>query len=436
MEQMLEVTARRAQVVSARPGLLRAYVEPSPGWQAHSVRARLMLTSSSVDDGAPRSFEQAQIVTGESTDATLGSTFNWQVPAELLNEDVKYSVELLETAPCVAAELPAMDTRFPVQGAQPLGVHATTKLRVELVPVELEVGQVSLLPDVSVEQLAAFRNKVVSLFPITDVEISVRGTALQTTSTSLPDILDQVAALRDEENIDPNISYFGVVRFTDSIAQYCNPSCVLGASITGTTPTGGVGVGIGYPGDKAVLTFAHELGHVYGRTHAPCGVSGDASYPYSGGRIGSWGYDVATQTLYDPNAYSDFMGYCSPTWVSDYTYELLRAFIAAMPPLAMNVTTASAIAVGSVSNRARTLLLEAGHAPRWGRSRTLRAAAPGSAERAIFYDAAGAVRGSIIVRRSHVNDLDLDIVYVPEPVAPDWAGIQLDGQLPMPLPHP
>jgi hypothetical protein len=46
----------------------------------------------------------------------------------------------------------------------------------------------------------------------------------------------------------------------------------------------------------------------------------DPNYPYSGAKIGVWGYNLLTQQLYDPNGFTDVMGYCFPIWISDFTY--------------------------------------------------------------------------------------------------------------------
>lgn len=55
---------------------------------------------------------------------------------------------------------------------------------------------------------------------------------------------------------------------------------------------------------------------------SPCGGAQgvDPSYPYPKAQIGVWGYDLLTQKLYNPGAYTDVMGYCQPIWVSDFTY--------------------------------------------------------------------------------------------------------------------
>jgi len=75
-------------------------------------------------------------------------------------------------------------------------------------------------------------------------------------------------------------------------------------------------------------TFAHELGHNLGRSHAPCGgvANPDRGYPHKDALIGADGMDVANQTLISGSAAADIMSYCPPRWVSDYTYTgILRA---------------------------------------------------------------------------------------------------------------
>ena len=50
------------------------------------------------------------------------------------------------------------------------------------------------------------------------------------------------------------------------------------------------------------------------------GVAGaDPSFPYAGGTIGVFGYDLSNSVLRLPSSV-DLMGYCSNPWISDYTY--------------------------------------------------------------------------------------------------------------------
>lgn len=73
----------------------------------------------------------------------------------------------------------------------------------------------------------------------------------------------------------------------------------------------------------------HELGHNFGRFHAPCGnpAGPDPSFPVSGGRIGdgahdTWSFEngLTTSALPVPPSTGDVMGYCTPTWYGAYNY--------------------------------------------------------------------------------------------------------------------
>ncbi len=113
--------------------------------------------------------------------------------------------------------------------------------------------------------------------------------------------------------------------------------------------------------------MAQELGHNRGRRHVSCGcpTNLDLSYPYcvgteccdeccadaddtcdpnlaptcrdigpSGSDTDFWGYDVLTNTAVPPLGNRDFMSYCGPTWVSDYTWEALASSFTAAESIA------------------------------------------------------------------------------------------------------
>ena len=432
MELGQELAQRKASLVSGRPALLRAYVEPAASFLPRLVLARLTLTAPVLD--APHVLDQTRLIQAASSDAQLTSTFNFEIPAELMTEDVSYSVELLDADPCSTPIGDETAARFPEIGEVALGVLPGATLHVQVVPVEYQAGDVTLAPDTSPEQLERLRHRVRQLFPIVDVEVELRAEPLTATGTTMLGVLDQVVALQEQEQPPANVAYYGLVRLTETREQYCNPSCVLGASLNGQLPSVGVGVGIGYTGDEAASTIAHELGHVYGRPHTPCGVPGDVAYPYSGGRIGSWGYDVETQALFDPGTHTDFMGYCTPIWVSDHTFEQLRQFIEAVEPAVATARAAATAVTSSQVASYRSLLLEPGRAPVWGVRRRLRGVPAGQLVQAQVFDVSGrsAGRAASAFRRV-VADTSAEIVYVPDWVERGWASLSL-GQRRIALP--
>ncbi|RME86404.1 MAG: hypothetical protein D6775_00205, partial [Caldilineae bacterium] len=78
-------------------------------------------------------------------------------------------------------------------------------------------------------------------------------------------------------------------------------------------------------------TMAHEIGHVLGRGHVNCGGPWfpDHAYPYPTDKLSFafeddyWGFRPRKRNhlaVKDPARNKDFMSYCYPRWVSDYTY--------------------------------------------------------------------------------------------------------------------
>jgi hypothetical protein len=80
----------------------------------------------------------------------------------------------------------------------------------------------------------------------------------------------------------------------------------------------------------------HEIGHTFGRLHAPCGGAGgplDLAFPVLGGTLEQPGHDVfawatgiATSAPTIAATTGDVMGYCFPVWASAYTYRAVLEF--------------------------------------------------------------------------------------------------------------
>jgi Peptidase M66 len=137
-------------------------------------------------------------------------------------------------------------------------------------------------------------------------------------------LLGYIGQVRADDQAPFDAYYYGIFSPSSSANNYCGQGCVAGlGNIGGSNDAySRAAIGLGFPGEIATETAVHELGHTHGRFHAPCGGAAgtDQNFPYDGASIGAWGYDVVTQKLLSPENTVDLMSYCSPIWVSDYTF--------------------------------------------------------------------------------------------------------------------
>ncbi len=194
-------------------------------------------------------------------------------------------------------------------------VGAGTVLHLTVVPV-IHQGQQAQVP--------SFSQTLWRIWPLKEVSFTTRapytfnGNLSPSDGNAWAQLLDELRILRQTDGSGRYYYGFVKVSYTSGIA---------GIGYIGHP----VAVGWDYA-QSGPAVMAHELGHNFGREHAPCGTSGDTNYPYTGGRIGTWGYDLANGSLKDPSQFYDLMSYCSPQWISDYTYEGAQSFLESSPP--------------------------------------------------------------------------------------------------------
>ncbi|HHH30975.1 MAG TPA: hypothetical protein ENK57_21885 [Polyangiaceae bacterium] len=325
--------------VIGRRALFRIFYEATGS--VKNVTARLTLGEEVI--------EETVDLSGMSNESSLDSTINLTVQGEQMTAS-SYRVDLLqdraETSGTNAeAAYPAdMDELADLPLANPNG-----PLTVRLVPVQYQADGSGRLPDTSGSQLQLYEELFFNNYPVAEIEIVVDAPFIWEGGVfpgggGWSQLLDAITNYRQASGAASNEYVYGIFMPADDFGQYCAGGCISGLANLAGDGAGGLraGIGLGFPGGGSAQTAVHEIGHTHGRQHTPCGTFGDndpnipTDPAHEEAAIGVWGYDLFNDILVD-SARKDFMSYCDPTWVSDYTYLALLERIQSVNMLTADV---------------------------------------------------------------------------------------------------
>lgn len=304
-------------LVAGRDALLRVFARADrANAVTPTVRARIYdgatllqtLTLTAPLGGVPTSINEG----------SLSSSWNGAIAGANVRPAMRILVDVDPTN--TVTEDSESNNSWPVNGTpQSLTVNTVPDFNVRFVPVK--VG--SRTGNVTTANMNSYLVSTRLMWPIANVNATVRDTFTSSADTLVSNdsnnrwltVLSEMNTLRSTDGAPSTTHYYGVVKvaYGSGIAGY------------GYVP-GRAAVGWDYlPSGDGVA--AHEWGHNFGRPHAPCGgVAGpDPSYPYAGGNIGSSGWNSTSNALVATTA-KDLMGYCNPTWISDYNWSRVMTY--------------------------------------------------------------------------------------------------------------
>jgi hypothetical protein len=324
VEDGVEVPAtnRRAPIVAGRRALVR--VAPAASSTAEVGRSiSVQLTWNPGDGAAPVIATAPGTLFAKASDQAPDGVVDFEIPAEAVTTRASYTLSIA---------VGDAKLRFPATGDATVGaVDDQGTLKVVLVPVRFQGDGSNRISDTSSEQVARYRDRLSALYPATRIDLSVRSapfpwpSPVSARGTGWDELLAAVTLLRQDDRVAPDVYYYGIFDPAPTYGAWCGNGCVLGLSNLPETASDTVSrasIGVGFSGLEAPVTFVHELGHAHGRYHAPCGGAGgpDADYPYPRGVIGATGWDARFGSFFDATRATDMMGYCDPSWISDYTF--------------------------------------------------------------------------------------------------------------------
>ena len=323
MQDGVEVAQDHAPIVPGKQAIIRVHVRRQPEWEPREVFGRVVLRSATGDSW----YQTALTVDFDSVVDDLTTTLNMDIPARGISADTRFQVSLVEINSEAGGPGHCENATWPLGEPASLEVEPEgAPIEIVLVPIRYNADDSARLPDTSPEQLERYEDAVFSVYPVQDVELSVLepidwDEPVQPNGVGWNDLLNAVVELREEGNVAPQVYYYGLVTPTEEESDYA------GVTGLGFVPFvedswARCAVGLGYSGQTSANTMLHEIAHNHGRSHAPCGSAAgiDPNYPYPDGNIGQWGFDLLTTELKSPTDYFDFMAYCEPIWISDYTY--------------------------------------------------------------------------------------------------------------------
>jgi hypothetical protein len=336
---------RNSTLIEGRTMFFRVHVRPEAGFMPRPLRGSLTLGYA---DGSKRSFDDTKTISAASDTEKIDSTFNFLVPADGAKAGATLVAAIYETGP--GGPDPAMLPRFPRMETAELGVQAGPMvMEIVLMPMRGPSGPLDDAP----ARRKHLENYLADVYPAAKMTIRWRPTATVTSIINSDTAFMMMQAARRQDNAAPGAYYHMIIAVEDSVDKFLGLGALAGPRPGDAANRIAMTMVTEHQVDSQMDTVSHEMGHNLGRNHAPgCNAAGtDARFPYANTGVGVDGYslgELATGVMHLPNApgpfksktkFKDVMGYCYPTWISDYTWNAFMARIRAVTEFSDTMTS-------------------------------------------------------------------------------------------------
>ena len=321
ISQSIQDVDNTVPLVANRPTVVRVYTVVDGASSLPNTSITLTATRNGV--ALPAVASSAQTAVNGSSRSDLSSTFNISLPASWLSGTIEMTG--------------IVNNQSRGSYSQTISFNTVPTLNVKIVPINYTQTAASggngfyAAPAPGSEQIS---NWIMRAYPLSNINIEYRTAVsftgnLRDNASSWENLLNLMYTTKLNDGAPDSTVYYAYVNFGSGCTDTwfnCSGG-IAGIGWIGFRESVGIhNLPAGFGPEATAKLAGHEIGHNFGRSHAPCGVSPyDGNYPYSGASIGEYGVDGigGTLELYNPGAYVDMMSYCDPVWVSDYTYKAL-----------------------------------------------------------------------------------------------------------------
>jgi hypothetical protein len=280
------------------------------------IEARLAVTK---PGGETTEYTQQKEISADSVENQLQNDFYFGLVAEEgeTQQGTLYQVSLWDVAPG-GEGLTAQFNVNPATGSAEVGFEGTEmELNVMFVPFTYTAqGTTPDLTDPEYQQILI--DGLYEQKPVTRVNATFHDPVPYNGNfTSVCGMLSTMNQIWQQEGAPSNMFYVGLI---DTGAQSGTVGCATG---------GHVNANLWRTNKYSVAeTIVHETGHNQGLGHVECpgavwpdGQAPGGGYPdHPNGRIMATGFGIKSFQLFAWETTFDYMGYCGPAWVSEWTW--------------------------------------------------------------------------------------------------------------------
>jgi hypothetical protein len=387
-------------IIAARPALVRVFLNLAPTF-GKVLEGELHLFD--VDGTPGKVLTDKKKLAKVADDGQLASSLNFEIPPDLLTADTQFAIVVRDPA---FGTRPEASIRWPADGTNaPFGAKTdSAELKVKIVPIQYDFDGSHRIPPTDAGSIQSFHDFLYRMYPVSTVTLTVHDPVpwdgmLGPDGTGWDNLLLTLYAIRSQEKTAKDVYFVALFNPAPTFAQFCMTGCQGGVGFldAATDPSMRIVEMVGYQDDFVYGTLNQELAHDMGRLHAPCGSPQmvDPKFPYPDGSIGKWGWDILSKQLVDPST-NDFLSYCQPVYVSDYTFAGLYDQMSRVTLSTKSIVPPSKWRVAHVDPKGH---LRLGSTITWGgpiqRTRPVRA--NGQVQNAPYWDLSEIHRGILLL---------------------------------------